>query len=133
MGTVARMDAQTRAAVREELRRRYPWLPAQPFGPAAVEAGECDRCGVEARLVPTCGPISFRYLGRGCLQQVGADAFCAGHESTFDAAVQWAADLPPEADVAARLWWVATGEVRMDLAGRSVDELLAPDAGRTSC
>lgn len=77
-----------------------------------MEAGQCDRCGGEARLVMTCGPGGV-YLGRSCVDEMRATAWCAGHDTDAAAAVLWTAGLPPEADTVARLWWVATGEVRL--------------------
>ncbi|MBA2730341.1 MAG: hypothetical protein H0U48_06285 [Euzebyaceae bacterium] len=34
--------------LRRALRQRYAWLDHPDLGPAAVDAGECDRCGAEA-------------------------------------------------------------------------------------
>ena len=98
-----------------ELRRRYRWLDATDHGPAAVEAGECDGCGAEARLVEACGP-GPRYLGRRCALSRGRRAWCDGHAGEAESALTWLRGLPPEADQVARLWWVATGEVRLDPA-----------------
>lgn len=78
------------------------------YGPRHVEAGECERCGEEARLVDTCGP-GPRYLGRRCAAE---EDWCDGHGEEATEALRWLAALPPEADDVARLWWVATGEVR---------------------
>ncbi|CAN5831542.1 hypothetical protein BH20ACT7_BH20ACT7_16380 [soil metagenome] len=115
--------------LRRALRRRYPWLDHPDLGPAAVEAGECDRCGVEARLTATCGPTAAAYsaeaplqagpvfLGRRCAAAVGTDAWCDGHRQEAVEALAWLKSLPSEADDVARLWWVATGEVRLDPAG----------------
>lgn len=113
MSRTHRLD---RAALRRALRRRYPWLDATDVGPRAVEAGECDRCGTEARLVATCGPVGWHALGRRCATEVGTDAWCEGHHAAGLARLRWLAGLPPEADLVARLWWVATGEVRADPA-----------------
>lgn len=103
-------------ALRQVLRHRYPWLAATDHGPQAVDAGECDRCGAEARMVATCGPTSEAALGRRCAAAVGADAWCEGHAEDAAATLAWLAALPEEADDVARLWWVATGEVRLDPA-----------------
>lgn len=102
-----------KAALRAALRARHPWLEATEMGPRAVEAGECDRCGAEARLVTTCGPGPL-HLGRRCAARLGTAAWCEGHVDDARQALDWLARLPPEADEAARLWWVATGEVRLD-------------------
>lgn len=107
------MDAEARTRLRTALRQRYPWVADTERGPAAVEAGECDHCGAEARLVMVCGPGAGQYLGRRCLQELGADAWCDGHADDAAGAMSWAAALEDEADVVARLWWVATGEVRL--------------------
>lgn len=110
------MPAADRAALRAALVERYPWLRESAVGPQAVEAGECPRCGAEARLVETCGPVAWVALGRGCARELGASAWCDGHAEQADATLAWLERLPPEADDVARLWWVATGEVRPDPA-----------------
>ncbi|HUG83349.1 MAG TPA: hypothetical protein VMM13_02230 [Euzebya sp.] len=55
-------------------------------------------------------------LGRRCALVTGTDGWCDGHRDEAAQALAWLADLPPEADVVARLWWLATGEVRPDPA-----------------
>ncbi len=102
-----------RAGLRRSLIAAYPWLADPEHGPATVEAGECDRCGHEARLVTTCGPTSWPALGRRCADEVGDDAWCDGHADDGIVARAWLHALPPEADDVARIWWVATGEVRI--------------------
>lgn len=98
------------------------------WGPGAVEAGECDGCGAEARLVMTCGPGAEVFLGRRCATSAGADAWCAGHSDQAEDALKWLEDLPAEADTVARLYWVATGEVTMapDLFGHDLQVLRLP-------
>jgi hypothetical protein len=114
-----------RSALRRTLLARYRWLESDHIGPQAVEAGECDACGAEPRLVAPCGPPPARMqtragpdwaLGRRCAARLGVEAWCAGHEEEAAAALRWLARLPAEADDVARLWWVATGEVRLDPA-----------------
>ncbi len=105
------MDRNTRARLRHALVARYPWVTDREWGPAAVEAGECDGCGAEARLVRTCGPASGEYVGRRCAAALGPDAWCDGHEDDAASALAWLSALPGEADLVARVWWVATGEV----------------------
>lgn len=105
-----------RDGLRTALREAYPWLDATDVGPRAVSAGECDRCGDEARLVATCGPVEWRELGRACAQDLGLEAWCDGHEDEARTALRWLAALPDEADDVTRLWWVATGEVQLDPA-----------------
>lgn len=61
----------------------------------------------------TCGPGGL-YLGRRCTEQLGVEAWCDGHADQAAAVAAWTLTLPPEADVVARLWWVATGEVVLD-------------------
>lgn len=117
------LDAARRRELRVALAARHPWLDDVEVGPRAVEAGECDRCGAEPRLVATCGPTRWAGLGRRCAAEIGERAWCDGHA---DDARRWLAQLrrlPPEADVVARLWWVATGEVRLD--PDAVEPLLA--------
>jgi hypothetical protein len=96
------------------LRAHYPWLDRADVGPRAVEAGECDRCGHEARLAETCGPSPHRYIGRLCAARLGHEAWCEGHRERAEEHLRWLAELPPEADDVARLWWIATGEIRLD-------------------
>ena len=108
------MDAATRRQLRAALTARFAWVTDGDVGPAAVEAGECDRCGQEARLVMTCGPAAWRYLGRTCVRTLGTAAWCDGHADTAITAAAALAALPAEADTVARLWWVATGEVALD-------------------
>ncbi len=103
-----------REVLRNALLARYPWLRLDEVGPRSVDAGECDRCGNEPRLVSTCGPAGFEALGRRCARELGFDAWCDGHEADARVALAWLEDLPPEADDVARLWWVSTGEVRLD-------------------
>jgi hypothetical protein len=113
---MAEMGPEDRDALRRALRRRCTWLDHDELGPRHVEAGECDGCGQEARLVMTCGPGSAVYLGRRCAAARGAAAWCDGHAAEAHQALTWLGRLPSEADTAARLWWVATGEVRLDPA-----------------
>jgi len=97
-------------------------------GPQAVEAGECDRCGAEPRLTQTCGPSAYPCLGRECALAAGEDAWCEGHAAEARAALGWLAALDADADDVARLWWLTTGEVRLnrDLVGRLVRVALPP-------
>lgn len=121
----SRFGRPERAHLRQELTRRFPFLSDVEHGPASVAAGECDRCGEEPRMVQPCGPPPADLpgagpdwaLGRRCALRAGVEGWCDGHEEEARAALAWLADLPPEADVAARLWWMATGEVRPDPAG----------------
>lgn len=124
---VTALDAPRRRELRAALLARHPWIDHDDVGPRAVEAGECDRCGGEARMVTTCGPTSWAGLGRRCAAAVGAGAWCDGHA---DRAAEWLArlaGLPAEADAVARLWWVATGEIR--LATPEVEPLVARALG----
>lgn len=111
------LDAEQRRQLRTALTARYPWLAGHEVGPRALDAGECDRCGAEARLVTPCGPTSWAGLGRACAAELGTGAWCDGHADEARAWLEQLAALPPEADAVARLWWVATGEVRVDPAG----------------
>ena len=65
-------------------------------------------------MVETCGPGPFVALGRRCAAELGTEAWCEGHRGEAARALAWLARLPPEADDVARLWWLATGEVRLD-------------------
>lgn len=79
-----------------------------------MEAGECDRCGDEPRLLPTCGPVAWTALCRSCARKVGADAWCDGHADDAADLLDWAEALPDEWPTVCRVWWIATGEVRID-------------------
>ena len=103
-----------REQLRGLLRQAHPWVQDTDIGPAAVDAGECDRCGLEARMVVVCGPGAWISLGRQCARELGAEAWCEGHRDEAERALRGLLGLPAEADAIARLWWVATGEVRVD-------------------
>lgn len=111
--------APSKDELRARLRAAHPWLDDEANGPRTVDAGECDGCGSEARLVQTCGPGAAQ-LGRQCARDRGVEAWCDGHHDDAVAALTWLAELPPDADDVARLWWVATGEVRLSSAGQRV-------------
>ena len=108
------MDVEQRGRLRRALLARYQWVADTEWGPAAVEAGECDGCGAEARLVQVCGPGSAQFLGRTCVLTQAEQAWCSGHAGEAALAVEWVDRLPSEADIVARMWWVATGEVSLD-------------------
>ena len=132
------VDAATRGALRRALLARYPWLRDPDLGPASVEAGECDACGAEPRMAAPCGPPPPLpgpagpnwALGRRCLLAYGDQVWCGGHETEAAVVVAWVRALPEEADTAARLWWVATGEVRLDPGLVDAARRLALLAGR---
>lgn len=92
----------------------HPWLADDDLGPAAVDAGPCDRCGRDPRLVPPCGPVPWRGLCRDCVLEVGTAAFCAGHADEADDLLARARALPATWATLVRLAWVARGEVRAD-------------------
>jgi hypothetical protein len=111
---MAALDANDRADLRGRLRVLAPWLDATDVGPRAVDAGNCDRCGEQPRLLPTCGPAGWAALCRRCADAVGDDGWCDGHLDEGRDARRWAAALPDRwADVVVA-WWVATGELRLD-------------------
>jgi hypothetical protein len=105
-----------KAELRERLLRELPWLADDRFGPRNVDAGECDRCGAEPRLVITCGPDGGEY-GRRCAR---AGDWCEGHADEAADALAYLAALPEDADDLAWLWWLATGEVRYSASRRYV-------------
>lgn len=105
-----------RYRLRQALRATYPWVADAEVGPSAVEAGECDRCARRPRCVPTCGPVAWTSLCAACAVRVGDDGWCDGHRDDGRAYRRWARDLPAEWPTAVRLWWAATGEVRVDEA-----------------
>lgn len=86
-------------------------------------------------MVQPCGPVPTDLsaaatrdwaLGRACASAIGVDAWCGGHEREARAALRWLAELPQEADDIARLWWLATGEIRPDpLLVHRVEALMA--------
>lgn len=100
--------------LRAALRAAYPWLDDPEVGPTTVDAGECDRCARAPRCVPTCGPAAWTALCPTCAVDVGVDAWCDGHRADGQAHLAWAAGLPAEWATVVRLWWAATGEVRVD-------------------
>lgn len=111
------MDREQRARLRELLRDAHPWLDDVDRGPQAVTAGECGVCGSEPRLLPTCGPgAPAAELCRSCATESGTAAWCDGHADQAEQDLDWAAALPDEWAAVCRLWWVATGEVRLDPA-----------------
>lgn len=114
-----------RRALRSAIADAYPWVGDPELGPRAVEAGECDRCGREPRFVPTCGPVEWEALCPACASEIGAAAWCEGHRAEGRRALDAVAGLPPEWALVARLWWVATGEVRLDRLVISRPERLA--------
>lgn len=103
-----------RARLRRALLADHPWLADPEVGPSAVEAGECDRCGQHPRCVPTCGPVAWTSLCADCAVDVGDDGWCDGHVDDGAAHRAWARDLPSQWPTLVRLWWVATGETRVD-------------------
>ena len=107
-------DPAGRASLRDAMTAAFPWLLAHdpPVGPQTVDAGECDRCHAEARVVAVCGPGAFGGLGRRCALALGVSAWCEGHRDEATHALARLRTLPAELDTIARLWWVATGEVR---------------------
>jgi hypothetical protein len=105
-----------KAELRESLRRAHPWLDDLRFGPRNVDAGECDRCAAEPRLVQTCGPGAGQ-LGRRCAT---ADDWCGGHADEAADALAYLHALPQDADDVAWLWWLSTGEVRYGSSARYV-------------
>lgn len=108
-----RPDAAARRRLRATVTARHPWVTDPDVGPQTVEAGDCGRCGLEARLVATCGPQPWEALGRRCAAALGTAAWCAGHAPQAEELLRRLAALPADADRVARLWWVATGELRM--------------------
>lgn len=67
-------------------------------------------------MVTTCGPTRWASLGRACARDVGIRAWCDGHADDAAVWLERLQALPDEADTVAQLWWVATGEVRLDPA-----------------
>ena len=94
--------------LRAQLLQAQPWLNDDRFGPRNVNAGDCDRCETEARMVQTCGPGGGEY-GRRCARE---EDWCDGHAGEAADALAWLANLPDDADEVAYLWWLSTGEVR---------------------
>lgn len=103
-----------RRGLRAALRGSYAFIDDPDAGPRVVEAGECDRCGQRPRLVPTCGPAVAEAVCRDCALDLGLELWCDGHADTGTRVLDGMRTLPDEWDVVTRLWWVATGEVRID-------------------
>lgn len=110
-----------RPALRRALLDAAPWLAATEVGPQAVDAGNCDRCGNAPRLLPTCGPAGADAVCRRCAEELGDDGWCDGHVEDGRAARDWARSLPDRWADAVTLWWIATGELRVDPATIDAD------------
>lgn len=121
-----------RQALRAALLDAAPWLGATEVGPRAVDAGTCDRCGDQPRLLPTCGPGAPEALCRDCADASGDDAWCDGHRDDGREARAWADSLPERWADAVVLWWVATGELRWDPATMASAADPWPDAVRAA-
>ncbi|MEE8600361.1 hypothetical protein [Euzebya tangerina] len=131
------LTREERRALRSTLLDRAPWLGDTDRGPQSVSAGECDLCGQEARLVQPCGPPPSALgaaaaptwaLGRRCAAELGVAGWCDGHAEEARTTLAWLAALPANADLVARLWWVACGEVRPDpTLSRTAVALIAAD------
>lgn len=126
------MDRRTLRRVVAEM---APWTTDPATGPAAVDAGECDRCGADPRWVTTCGAQPWPAICRDCLLELGTEAFCDGHREDALEHVAAARALPEDWATITRLAWIASGEVRAgddwvalvtDLASRP-DELAGSD------
>ena len=103
-----------RRALRAALADLAPWTVDVDIGPAAVDAGECDRCGHQPRWVPTCGAQPWAQVCRDCVLELGTSAFCDGHHDDAVAYLATARTMPPDWATITRLAWVATGEVTAD-------------------
>lgn len=110
------LDRVARRRLRAALSSAQPWLDDPEVGPLAVAAGTCDRCGDEPRLVAPCGPVPWQGLGRGCLLELGTEAFCPGHAADAEDLLDRARALPHDWATLVHLAWVASGEVRADTA-----------------
>jgi hypothetical protein len=115
-----------RAALRRALLETAPWLAETEVGPRAVEAGRCDRCDEAPRLLPTCGPSVAGAVCRDCAEWLGDDGWCDGHVEDGRAARAWARRLPDRWADAVTLWWIATGEVRVDPAAIDAERWSGP-------
>lgn len=124
-------QSRDRARLRQTLADAYPWVVDPDVGPGSVAAGECDRCARRPRCVATCGPVAWVALCATCVGEVGDDAWCDGHVDDARRHQRWAADLPSAWPTVVRLWWVATGEARVDEAWvRAARSELAPEVVR---
>ena len=114
-------------ALRRALLDAEPWLAATEVGPQAVDARSCDACDDAPRLLPLCGPSGADAVCRRCAVDLGDDGWCDGHLDEGRAARRWAAQLPDHWGDATVLWWVATGELRLEaVAGVRTTALSAP-------
>ncbi|MFP5310700.1 MAG: hypothetical protein ACLGIR_14100 [Actinomycetes bacterium] len=104
-----------RRALRAALLDLAPWLADPDVGPTTVDAGECDRCRARPRIVRGCGPSTPGSLCAECVAALGVDeVWCDGHEAEGREVLAHLARLPADWAEHVRLWWVATGEVRLD-------------------
>ncbi len=103
-----------RRRLRAALAEVAPWTTNPDFGPVAVDAGECDRCGRQPRWVATCGAQPWATVCRDCILELGTTAFCDGHHDDAVAHLAAARRMPADWATITRLAWVATGEVTVD-------------------
>ena len=112
--TAGPTTADERRALSAALVAVAPWTADTEAGPRAVDAGQCDRCGDQPRLLPTCGPVGWRALCRDCALAVDVDGWCEGHLDDAERLLAWAEQLPAWWGDAVVLAWVASGEVAWD-------------------
>ena len=124
------MDHATRDRLRAALLTAAPWLAATDVGPRAVEAGRCDACDVQPRLLPTCGPGAPGSVCRDCALRLGEDGWCDGHRADGASARAWASALPERWADLVIAWWVATGEVRTGAWPQLDPSTLPSEVGR---
>lgn len=103
-----------RTTLRAALRVLAPWTTASDTGPAAVDAGECDRCGLQPRWIATCGAQPWAQICPDCVMALDTTAFCDGHHDDAVAHLEAACRLPDDWATITRLAWVATGEATPD-------------------
>lgn len=109
------MSVLSRRDLRRMLATEAPWLIDGTVGPTTVDAQLCGRCRTDPGIVPVCGPVAFQAACPSCVT-ARDDLFCDGHQDVAAYARTFSRALPANWREVVLLWWIATGELRVDAA-----------------